>query len=131
MRERSWLDSAADRLWAWPRRLAGFGGGSWKLGDAKPLSDLVGLVPVTVIESPERMLPPTNSLPPLRCPTPVGREGDGTSLGDTGGGDNGGLRSELVSGDSEAPGLNVKLGSAGDLEGRSAESAAMLKVDRS
>lgn len=100
------------------------------MGEAKPLSDLVGLVPVTVIESPDRMLPPTNSLPPLLCPTPVGLEGEGTSLGETGGGDRGGLRRELVSGDSEAPGLNVKLGSAGDFEGRSAGSAFMLKVDR-
>lgn len=44
--------------------------------------------------------------------------GDGTSLGDTGGGESGGL-SNAASGHSEAPGLNVKLGSAGDLLGRS------------
>lgn len=93
-------------------------GGGWKVGDAKPLSDLVGLVPVTVMESPERMLPPTNSLPPLLCPGPTSLEGDGTSLGDTGGGESGGLSNVvLVSGDSEAPGLNVKFGSAGDFEG--------------
>lgn len=130
MRDKSWLESAAERLCLWPRPPGGFGG-NWKFGDAKPLSDLVGLVPVTVMESPERMLPPTNSLPPLLCPTPVGLAGDAASLGDTGGGDRGGLSKRDVSGDNEAPGLKVKLGRAGDLDGRSAASEFMLKVDRS
>jgi hypothetical protein len=66
--------------------------------------------------SPSRMLPPTNSLPPLRCPWPVDRVA--TSRGEFGAeGDRGGLRNMPSGpGDSgkEAPGLNENEGSAGD-----------------
>ncbi len=62
--ERSWLEIAADRLWACPRR----GLDGKRVGEAMPLSDFVGLVPITVMESPDRTLPPTNSLPPRLCP---------------------------------------------------------------
>lgn len=66
--------------------------------------------------SPSRMLPPTNSLPPLRCPWPVGRVG--SSRGEVGAdGDCGGLRNMFSGpgvGGKEAPGLKEKAGSAGD-----------------
>jgi hypothetical protein len=81
-----------------------------------PLSDLVGLMFVMVIASPLRMLPPTNSLPPLRCPWPEGRAG--TNRGEFGAdGDCGGLKNILSGagvGVKEAPGLNEKDGRAGD-----------------
>ena len=81
-----------------------------------PLSDLVGLVFITVMASPSRMLPPTNSLPPLRCPWPVGRVA--ASRGEFGAeGDCGGLRNMFSSPGvegREAPGLNEKAGRAGD-----------------
>ncbi len=80
-----------------------------------PLSDLVGLVFRTVMASPSRMLPPTNSLPPLRCPWPPGRVA--ANRGEFGAeGDCGGLRNMLsgpgVGG--KAPGLKEKAGRAGD-----------------
>ena len=110
--DKSWLDMAADRRWAWPLRgLVG-----WSIGEAMPLSDLVGLVFRTVMASPSRMLPPTNSLPPLRCPWPVGRVA--ASRGEFGAeGDRGGLRNMPSGpgvGGKEAPGLNENAGSAGD-----------------
>jgi hypothetical protein len=81
-----------------------------------PLSDLVGLVFVTVMASPSRMLPPTNSLPPLRCPWPVGRVA--ANRGEFGAeGDCGGLKNMFSSAGvdgTEAPGLNEKAGRAGD-----------------
>jgi hypothetical protein len=84
-----------------------------------PLSDFVGLTFVTVIASPSRMLPPTNSLPPLRCPRPAGRFG--ANRGEFGAeGDCGGLRNTLSNpgvGGREAAGLNEKAGRAGDREG--------------
>lgn len=71
--ERSWLDNAADRLWAWrPRR---FGGGPVR-GGPNPDSGLMGFV--FMIVSPSRMLPPTNSLPPRRCQCPPALEGEGS-----------------------------------------------------
>jgi hypothetical protein len=57
---RSWIEILLDS----PRRWERFGG--WKAGEAKPLSDFVGLVLMTAIELPSRSRPPTNSLPPLR-----------------------------------------------------------------
>lgn len=81
-----------------------------------PLSDFVGLVLRTVIVSPERMLPPTNSLPPLRCPVPEGLMG--IDRGDSGPGECGGLKKEasaIGAGDSDAPGLKENDGRAGDL----------------
>jgi len=81
-----------------------------------PLSDFVGLLFVTVIESPSRILPPTNSLPPLRCPWPPGLAA--AVLGELGAeGGNVGLRkafSGLRVDGREAPGLNEKEGNAGD-----------------
>lgn len=88
--DRSWLEIAPDRLCACPRRRAAADGGA-KPGDVRPFSDFVGLVLKTVIASPPRTLPPTNSLPPRLCPCPAGR--DGMVLGDSGDiGDSGGLR---------------------------------------
>ncbi len=106
---------AADRRWAWPRLGVGADGrvGS-RFGEAKPLSDLVGLVLMTVMASPERMWPPTNSLPPRRWPTPDGLAG--MARGDCG--DWGGLRKALSgAGARLAPGLKEKSGRAGDLGG--------------
>ena len=71
--DRSWLDIAADRLWACPRR-PGLGTGA-SFGEAKPLSNLVGLVLRTVMASPALILPPTNSLPPRLWPAPEGLVG--------------------------------------------------------
>ena len=83
-----------------------------------PLSVLVGLLFKTVIASPSRILPPTNSLPPRRCPWPAGRVAD--SRGELGAdGECGGLKNifSIPEADGrEAPGLNEKAGSAGDLE---------------
>lgn len=114
MEDRSWLEIAADLRWACPLGLFGLVGG--KSGEAMPLSDFVGLVLKTVIESPARMFPPTNSLPPLRCPVPILA---GIVLGDSGtAGDCGGLKKEFsaIAGDGrDAPGLKEKAGSAGDL----------------
>jgi len=78
-----------------------------------PFSDLVGLVLRTVMASPERILPPTNSLPPLRCEAGL----IGIDLGESGmGGDCGGTRKGLSrEGGNAAPGLNEKDGRAGDL----------------
>lgn len=95
-----------------------------------PLSDLVGLVFVMVIASPLRMLPPTNSLPPLRCPWPEGRAG--TNLGELGAdGDCGGLKN-IVSGPGvggkAAPGLNEKDGRAGDRSAGFSFSASRIEV---
>lgn len=85
IRERSWLDMAADRR-CLCRRDAAAGGspseGGANPGEAIPLSDFVGLVLMTVMESPVRMLPPTNSLPPLLWPWPPGLEGDGMERGE-------------------------------------------------
>lgn len=85
-----------------------------------PLSDFVGLEPLvkTVMASPSRMLPPTNSLPPRRCPRPCGRVGinRGELCAD---GDSGGLRnilSALGGSGKEAPGLNEKAGRGGGRE---------------
>lgn len=113
MEERSWLEIAADRRWACPLRgLAG-----WSIGEAMPLSDLVGLTFVTVMESPSLIFPPTNSLPPLRWPWPPGLAA--AVLGELGAdGGNVGLRNALsgvrVVEGREAPGLNEKVGNAGD-----------------
>lgn len=86
------------------------------MGEAIPLSDLVGLVFKTVMASPSRMLPPTNSLPPLRCLWPAGRVA--VNRGELGAeGDCGGLRNMFSSPGGEgreAPGLNEKAGKAGD-----------------
>lgn len=73
--DRSWLEMAPDRLCEWPRacRLAAFVG--LRFGDTCPKSLFVGLVPRTWMESPPRILPPTNSLAPLLCPAPAGRLG--------------------------------------------------------
>lgn len=83
-----------------------------------PLSDLVGLVFKTVIASPSRILPPTNSLPPLRCPCPTGRVA--LNSGEFGAeGDCEGLRNMFSGpgvGDKEAPGLNENAGRFGDRE---------------
>lgn len=80
-----------------------------------PLSDFVGLLFNTVTASPDLILPPTNSLPPLRWL--MGRVG--TVLGESGAeGDFGGTRNALSAGAGEgraAPGLNEKAGSVGDL----------------
>lgn len=83
------------------------------MGDGMPFSDLVGLVLRTVMASPERILPPTNSLPPLRCEAGL----IGIDLGESGtGGDCGGTRKGLSrEGGKAAPGLNEKDGRAGDL----------------
>lgn len=66
--------------------------------------------------SPSRILPPTNSLPPLRCPWPEGRVA--SNRGEFGAeGDRGGLRNMFSGngvGGKEAPGLNEKAGSAGE-----------------
>ena len=84
-----------------------------------PLSDLVGLVPKTVIVSPSRILPPTNSLPPRRWPAAADRIG--IVLGDSAtekDGDRGGSRkafSTTGSAGRVAPGLNENAGRAGDL----------------
>lgn len=90
-----------------------------------PLSDLVGLVLVTVIISPERRVPPTNSLPPRRCPCPM-------FLGDeaAGAGDSGGLRNVLSDGevDGSAPGLKEKEGSATGEAGRASFSTSLPKA---
>lgn len=66
---RSWLEMAADRRCLWPGppgpRRRGFEVSiGARFGEANPPSDLVGLVLITVIESPVLMFPPTNSLPP-------------------------------------------------------------------
>lgn len=94
-----------------PRRCPRRGGGA-SPGDANPLSDLVGLVLMTAIEFPSRILPPTNSLPPLRCPCPTGREGDASGLEEFG--VTGGLRSvnDSGSGGKDAPGLKLNAGRA-------------------
>jgi hypothetical protein len=83
------------------------------MGDGMPFSDLVGLVLRTVTASPERILPPTNSLPPLRCEAGL----IGIDLGESGtGGDCGGTRKGLSrEGGNAAPGLNENDGRAGDL----------------
>jgi hypothetical protein len=92
-----------------PRRCPRFGGA--RVGEDNPFSDLVGLVLMTAIELPSRRRPPTNSLPPLLWPCPIGRDGEGKSfLGEYG--EAGGLSSEPGVGGIEAPGLNEKAGSA-------------------
>jgi hypothetical protein len=119
--ERSWLEIAADLLCACRLGLLGL-----SFGEAKPLSDLVGLVLITVIESPERMLPPTNSLPPRLCPW---FDGLGIVLGDNGdAGVCGGLKKEVSGrgGLKEAPGLKEKAGNAGDRAGRFSRVVASL-----
>jgi hypothetical protein len=117
MVDRSWLEMAAERRWAWPRRARTSAGA--KVGKAIPLSDFVGLELVTVMESPFRNFPPTNSLPPRRCPCPVGLFA--TDCPETGvEGDCGGLRNNVRVGDgtvfggTDAPGLKEKAGSAGE-----------------
>lgn len=64
------------------------------------------------IELPSRILPPTNSLPPRRCPCPAGRNGDGRALAEFG--VIGGLRAVVDSRpvDKAAPGLKLNCGSA-------------------
>lgn len=80
-----------------------------------PLSDFVGLPLRTVTASPSRILPPTNSLPPLRCPAGL----IGIDLGESGAeGDLGGIKKafSVAAGDGkDAPGLKEKAGSTGDL----------------
>lgn len=92
-----------------------------------PLSDFVGLVLISVIDSPARNLPPTNSLPPLLWPAPDGLIG--MACGDCG--DCGGL-SSACSGEGApsivAPGLKLKLGRASDLDGRFSCLGAMVKA---
>lgn len=72
---------------------------------------------MTAMEFPWRMLPPTNSLPPLRCPWPAGLEGDDIGLREFG--VVGGLKSVGAKGSwgRAAPGLKVKAGRASVLEG--------------
>lgn len=60
----SWFDMAADRRCAWPRRP--FGGPVAGIGRGKALL-LVGLE-LMAPPTPKRESPPTNSLPPRRCP---------------------------------------------------------------
>lgn len=62
----SFEETALENPRRWPLR------GGWKVGDANPLSDFVGLVLMTAIELPSRKRPPTNSLPPRRWPKPPG-----------------------------------------------------------
>lgn len=123
MSDRSWLEIAAERLWAWPRRPCGgpLGGGPRGLGtgardgEVRLLSDFVGLILKRVKASPERRLPPTNSLPPRRWPAPAGRIGTAPTVR----GECGGLRKEWSGvGGRAAPGLKEKSGRAGDLDGR-------------
>lgn len=117
---RSLVEMALDTPRRWPLR------GGWKVGDANPLSGLVGLVLMTAIELPSRSRPPTNSLPPLRWPWPGGRCCEGPVLGELG--VIGGLRSgDSRSGGSEAPGLKLNAGSATDLRGLWEFSAGRLK----
>lgn len=78
-------------------------------GDAKPLSDLVGLVLMTVIDSPSLSFPPTNSLPPRLWPPRLG-----IVRGDAGEpGDRGGLINELA-GSEGALELKLNSGRGGD-----------------
>ena len=90
----------------WPLR------GGCRPGEAKPPSDLVGLVLMTAMELPSQILPPTNSLPPRRCPWPIGLDGDGIALAEFG--VIGGLRIVIDSGSvgKVAPGLKLNCGSA-------------------
>lgn len=94
-----------------------------------PLSDFVGLVLVTVMESPLRMLPPTNSLPPLRWPWP-GLEGDDIDLGDEVCGDSGDIgglrRAAFESPVMLAPGLKLKFGRAAGRPGLPVEGVGSL-----
>ena len=85
---------------------------------------------MTVIASPSRIFPPTNSLPPLRCLCPPGLTGPFPGEpGAAGGGV--GLRN-VASGakvdGNEAPGLNEKFGRAGDRDLRFSKSVAVPKA---
>lgn len=75
-------------------------------------SDLVGLVLITAIELPSRIRPPTNSLPPRRCPCPAGRLGDGRPFGVLGDTEGFSKKGDWISCGSEAPGLKLKVGNA-------------------
>lgn len=55
-----------------PRRCPLRGGG-WRVGTFMSNSFFGGLVLMTAMVLPSRRRPPTNSLPPLRCPWPIGR----------------------------------------------------------
>lgn len=118
---KSLVEMALETPRRWPLR------GGWNVGDANPLSDLVGLVLMTAIEFPSRSRPPTNSLPPLRWPWPGGRFCEGPVRGELG--VIGGLRSmgELGSGGRDAPGLKLKTGRATDLRALSVSSGGRLK----
>jgi len=103
----SFEDTALEKPRRWPLR------GGWKVGDAKPLSDFVGLVLMTAIELPSRSRPPTNSLPPRRWPKPAGFWAEAPpALGVLG--EIGGLRSigDRGSDGKEAPGLKLNAGRA-------------------
>lgn len=121
---RSWLDIAPERRCACPLLGCASAGDNLGegLGESKPLSDLVGLVLITVIDPPAFSLPPTNSLPPRRCPVRLG-----VIIGD--GGESGGL-SKDSSGPSVAPGfapgLNEKSGRAEGRRDRVAASGLRL-----
>lgn len=112
--ERSWLESAAERRCAWPRRPAGLGGGM--VGDARPLSVFVGLVLMTAMASPPLILPPTYSLPPRLWPWPFGLAGIDC-------GESGGLSID-ESGLKTAPGLNENAGKVGDKDVEAASSSS-------
>lgn len=71
-----------------------------------------GLVLMTAIVLPSRRRPPTNSLPPLLCPWPMGRLAADPGMGLAELGEWGGLRKARESGGREAPGLKLNAGSA-------------------
>ena len=100
--DKSWPEMAAERRCTCPLLGGGLTGAN--VGDGRPPSDLVGLVLMTVMDSPVLTFPPTNSLPNLRCPCRAGMVRG--VIGETGG-----LNREL-SEDVDAPGLKEKSGRA-------------------
>lgn len=77
----SWFEMAAERRCEWPRRPGGGPGAGIGSGTA---FDFVGLE-LMALYRPSRESPPTNSLPPRRCPRRWGVTGASSSAGVSGG----------------------------------------------